>query len=42
MRGYITFLSITKIIWGRYYEHFTQVKEDDLFYLDEIKTSVVS
>ena len=41
MGGDITFLPITKIISGRYYEHFTQVKEDDLFYLDEIKTSVV-
>ena len=37
-----TFLPMTKVIAGNYYEHFKQVKEGDLYYLDQTKTAVIS
>ena len=33
---------MTKVIVGNYYEHFKQVKEGDLYYLDQTKTAVIS
>ena len=37
-----TFPPMTKVIVGHYYEHFKQVKEGDLYYLDQTKTAVIS
>ena len=37
-----TFPPITKIIVGNYYEYFKQVKEGNLYYLDQTKTAVIS
>ena len=37
-----TFASMTKVIFGHYYEHFKQVKKGNLYYLDQTKTSLIS
>ena len=36
-----TFASMTKVIFGHYYEHFKQVKKGNLYYLDQT-TSLIS
>ena len=37
-----TFPTMIKIIVGNYYEHFKQVNESELYYLDQTKTAVIS
>ena len=36
------FPPMTKVIVRNYYEHFKQVKEGDLYYLDQTKTAAIS
>ena len=36
-----TFASMTRVIFGHYYEHFKQVKKGNLYYLDQT-TSLIS